>query len=262
MKALIYTIFVMTIVVWGFPVLELFVIKSGWGIFAVLIALLILVAVLTPGFIWYVLLRYTVQNNRYSLYCKVAILLGMINTIYRLWEVKPEGSGSLGMSTAVVLTAYTVMFSLGFFQQTNPTAESKVVVMIYDLYDFASENGRRSKEFVIHACLIGLVVLIIGYFFGSCSAGRGKNKEALQPYDRVFFVYGNSQAKCFHRDYNCKYIRRSRYIGGTSLLMAESNGLTPCKKCTEPYGIVHHITPEEYKEHFENTEYVDEETAE
>ena len=133
MKALIYTIFMMTILVWGFPVLELFVIRNGWGMFAGLVALLLVVLALSPAFIWFVLLRYTVHNGSLSLYSKTTIVLGAIKTIYTLWQVKPEDSGSIGMATAIALTVFAVIFCFGLFQQTHPTPESRARVMMYDM---------------------------------------------------------------------------------------------------------------------------------
>ena len=155
MKALIYTIFVMTIVVWGFPVLELFVIKSGWGIFAGLIAILLLVLALSPAYIWYVLLRYTVRDDCFKSECKIIILFGMLYSIPRFWLVKPEDSGSLGMSTAIALTVFTIIFCFGLFQMTRPTLESRTRVMMYDyihhpsdihLYAESAAEAEKEKE--------------------------------------------------------------------------------------------------------------------
>ena len=69
--------------------------------------------------------------------------------------------------------------------------------------------------------------------------------DSLRPYDRVFSTIKNP--KCFHRDYNCSSIRHSEVIEGVSVMDAERQGLYPCSKCTEPYGIIHYMTKEDYK---------------
>ena len=139
----------------------------------------------------------------------------------------------------------------------------------YDEMRAKYEKERRHKMLIIFGFIIGLVCLAIGYFIGS-HVGRVNKKvtkesvariDSLQPYDRVFF--SNSSPRCFHRDYNCEALRRTKVIVGETLLMVEGDSyLIPCKKCTEPYGIVHHITPEKYKAIFEDTEYVEEEETE
>lgn len=102
-----------------------------------------------------------------------------------------------------------------------------------------------------------IVILCAAIFLGSSLVvGCGKEKEeekkskaekldSLRPYDRVFFT--NNKPKCFHRDYNCPSIRHTRVIAGTSALIAEEEGLYPCPKCTEPYGIIHFMSEEDYK---------------
>lgn len=133
MKALVFTIIVMTVIVLGLPALELFVIQQGWGMFAGLIIFLLVMLVLAPGFIFYPLLRYCVYNKYYRYLCETTIWLGSIKTIYTLWDMKPEGSGSIGIATAIALTVFTVLFCLGFGWQTRPTIESTTRVMMDDM---------------------------------------------------------------------------------------------------------------------------------
>lgn len=132
MKALVFTFVVMTVIVLGLPAVELLVIRQGWAVFACLVIILILLMVASLSFVFFTLLRMIVHNWSCKYYCKLTIVLGMIRTIYMLWDVKPADSGSLGMSTAIALTVFTVLFSWGFYRQTSPTQESFTSVLTYD----------------------------------------------------------------------------------------------------------------------------------
>lgn len=115
---------------------------------------------------------------------------------------------------------------------------------------------------MLSVVVIGAIIYFVGY-------NNGKDKEriehtekvdSLQPYDRVFMT--NNHPRYFHRDPNCTYIQKCKVIAGLTMLMAESEGMVPCEKCTVPHGIVHHISYEEYKEKFESVNYSEEEEQE
>lgn len=114
MKAMIFTFVVMTVIVLGLPAVELLVIKYGWGAFIGLVVLLLAILTTTSHIMLW-LERICVLSKGYRLFCYTAIIVGTIKTIDMLWEVKPEDSGSLGMSTAIALTVFALLYGLGLF---------------------------------------------------------------------------------------------------------------------------------------------------
>ena len=114
MKALIFTFVVMTVIVLGLPAVELLVIKYGWGAFIGLVVLLLAILTTTSHIMLW-LEHLCVLSKGYMIFCYTTIVVGTIRTIYNLWDVKPEDSGSLGMSTAIALTVFALLYGLGLF---------------------------------------------------------------------------------------------------------------------------------------------------
>ena len=139
MKAIIFTVFVMSIIVFGSPIAEKIVVNNGWTAFALMIIFLLWLLISCP-LISYRLLRYNVYNNSYKWYCVATIILGAIRAIYMVWLEYNPADCDLGIATGVALTIFIVLFSFGMFMQNFPTIESQQRV-IYD--DLARKRKRK-----------------------------------------------------------------------------------------------------------------------
>lgn len=133
MKVDLYTFFLIMMNMAVILLLEGACIKFGWWMFTGSIVICLVYFYLLTWLGFSLMKMIVLSGRKAGILPHLAVLILAGRTIWCIWDYSPAKSGALGISTAIMLTLFSIIYFWGLFRWLDPTPEAEANIKQQEL---------------------------------------------------------------------------------------------------------------------------------